>query len=180
MFRLWIGPVDVPVEVPAMRARIVTVLPIAGRDVLAVAFGHAMAGVATTALLALVGWDGAQLRILALEPLTVRRGDGAGFSLHPRATADRQHIQLDCIATMARPVTQPFRLVWTDWLGWQDGAPLVDAAAHAPLAGTWQAELAALRRVVTAWLAAMPRTTLTTDNLAGLGMLQPFGCMADR
>jgi len=179
VFRLWIEGRGDPVEVPALRARRLANLPIAGRELLALAFGADIAGESSQDLVALAGWDGAQVRILALETLAWRRDDGAAFTMRVMATPDRDHLSLNCFASMARPVTRPFHRVWADLLQWRDGAPLADALPRPPLAGSWQEAMGGLRRQVTSFLAE-PRAALTPDDVAASGILQQFGCMADR
>ena len=141
VFRLWISGIGDPIELPAIRARLLPVLPIAGREVLAATFAADIPG-GVQDLVALIGWDGARLRILGIETWSWRRDEGASFTMRVTASPDRQHLLLGCVATMGRPITRPFHLVWTDILAWRDQAPLIDASARPAPAGSWQADMA--------------------------------------
>src|SRR4051812_3165919 len=71
--------VEGAIMVPSARARIAFALPIAGREVAGVAFGADAAGT-TLDLVALCGWDGACLRLLGLELLSLSGAGGANLA----------------------------------------------------------------------------------------------------
>lgn len=104
-------------------------------------------------VLAVVGDDGTGLRLLALEPLIWR--DGAGAHLATRLSVVPDGLRLLLMRDAAAPRANPLawrRESWSDVLVWMPGAPLVDAAARAPLPGTWQAVVAERRQAVRARL----------------------------
>jgi len=136
------------VTLPMDRARIAFVLPIAGREVVGIAFAADPPG-ATLDLVALVGWDGACLRILGLEVLSCSGADGASLASRFAGVGDRTRISIARTAGVPRPGLPKRWENWTDLLAWRDGLPLADAPVRVPLVGTRQAEVAVVRvRVV--------------------------------
>jgi hypothetical protein len=143
------------VTLPAARAHLMALLPIAGRQVAVVAFGaDPPASLARLDLAAFVGWDGACLRVLALEVLLWQAEGGGVLSGRFAATGDRTRFALTRDAGAPRGARPWLREHWTDMLAWHDGAALADAPPRPPLAGTWQARLATTRARVAARLAA--------------------------
>lgn len=142
------------IALPAQRSRLVTVLPIAARQVAVVAFGADPPGApARLDLAAFIGWDGFRLRVLALEVLDWRDGRGGTLDSRILATGDRTGFSIIRDAAAPRGTRLWRREHWTDMLAWQAGAPLADDPPRPPLAGTWQAALAPRRAAVAARLA---------------------------
>lgn len=135
------------VAVPQSRARIAFVLPIAGRDVAGIAFA-ADTPDTTTDLVALVGWDGAMLRILGLEVLKSSGPDGARLSSRFAGVGDRTRLSITRTAANPRPGLPKRWESFTDYLAWHALSPLADAPVRAPLPGTRQAALSAVRATV--------------------------------
>ena len=132
------------VALPQARARIAFVLPIAGREVAGIAFGSDGRG-ATLDLVALVGWDGACLRILGLEVLKASGPDGALLSSRFAGVGDRTRLSITRTAADPRPGLPKRWENFTDYLAWCELAPLADAPVRPPLPGTRQAALSAVR-----------------------------------
>jgi len=154
------------ITLPAARARRTALLPIAGRQVAVLAFGADPSADATLDLAAIVGWDGARLRVLALEVLRWQAADGGGFSTRLTATGDRTRLLLRRDAAAPRGALRWQRESWTDVLAWHDGAALADDPVRAPLPQSWQARLAAARARVAGRL-ARPCADVS-DDLIGL------------
>jgi hypothetical protein len=145
---------DPAISLPAARARIAALLPIAARQVAVLAFAADPPDrQAKLDLGAIVGWDGARLRVLALEVLRWEVLGGFWLGTRITATADRTRLMLRRDAAAPRGARPWHRESWTDLLAWRDAAALADTPARAPLAGTWQARLAAVRARVAARLA---------------------------
>lgn len=143
------------ISLPAPRARVVGLLPIAGRQVALLAFGADPPDTAARLdLAALVGWDGAQLRVMALEVLTWQLPGGARLDTRFAATGERTRLTLTRECAAPRGARRWRREGWIDLLAWQDGGALRDDPARTPVADTWQAQLARLRAAVAARLAA--------------------------
>ena len=143
------------VTLPAARARLLALLPIAARQVAVLAFGADPPGSAARLdLAAFVGWDGAGLRVLALEVLGWANGHGGVLASRFAATGDRTGFALVRDAAAPRGAGTWRREHWTDMLAWGVGATLVDAPLRPPLAGTWQAQLGVMRAAVAARLAS--------------------------
>jgi len=140
------------IVLPAARARLAALLPMAGRQIAVLGFAADPSETARLDLGAFVGWDGARLRVLALEPLRWCAGDGSGFNTRLYATGDRTRFYLrrDGAAPIDRMRWR--RESWTDLLAWRDGETLADAPARVPPPETWQARLSALRARVAARL----------------------------
>lgn len=170
--RLEIGGLAAGATLPADRLRLLPLLPIAGREIVAIAFGADTEAGTSRDLVALIGWDGERLRILAVETLSWRGPGGAALDTRIAATPDRLHLRLFRTESAARPVQRPYRDVWGDLLAWRDRAPLADALPHRPRPGTWQAAMAAARARMLEWLQT-PRTSLTLADLAPTGILEP-------
>jgi len=139
------------VTVPQGRARIAFLMPIAGREVAAVAFAADQPG-CTLDLVALVGWDGACLRILGLEVLNFSSQDGASLSSRFAGVGDRTRLGVARTAAVPRPGLPKRWENWTDLLAWRDFSPFADAPVRTPLPGTRQAALADIRAQVIALL----------------------------
>jgi hypothetical protein len=151
------------IGLPAERARLAALLPIAGRQVAVLAFGADPPDPrARLDLAAVVGWDGTQLRVMALEVLAWQTADGGGFGTRLAATGDRRRLRLTREAAAPIGPRRWRREAWIDLLAWQDGAALADAPPRPPMAGTWQGQLAAVRAVVAAHLAT-PRCDVGED-----------------
>jgi hypothetical protein len=143
------------IGLPAPRARVAGLLPIAGRQVAVLAFGADPPGSgARLDLAAIVGWDGAALRVLTLEVLNWRAASGAWLATRFAATGDRMRLALTREAAAPRGALPWQREGWIDMLAWREGAALADAPPRPPAAGTWQARLASMRARVAARLAA--------------------------
>lgn len=155
--------IDGAIVLPAAGARLAMLLPIAGRQVAGITF----AADATLDLVALIGWDGAMLRILGLEVLGWRRPDGAMLSSRFAGVGDRTRLRITRVAATPRPGLPHHWESWTDLLAWRDGAPLADAPVRPPLPGTAQARLAAFRRRTIAFLEP-PVQVLTPDMITAL------------
>jgi hypothetical protein len=155
------------VTLPAPRARLATLVPMADRTLALLTFGaDPPRSQARLDLAALVGWDGAMLRVLGLEVLF--------WQLAPRcawlgtrifATPDRSLVLLQRDAGAPRGNRPWQREHWIDRLAWQDGGPLADAPVRPPLPQTWQARLAAVRARVAARLVT-PCQDIGEDVLA--------------
>ncbi len=166
------------VILPVARAAIRAVLPLAGREVALLSFaadpspGPLPQG--QLDLAAIVGWDGAALRLLALEILTWQAASGHDAALGARlttriaATGDRTRLRLERDAAASRGNLTARRESWTDLLAWHAGAALADAPQRPPLAGTWQQRLAVARSDMIAFL-AHPCDAATEDVLALCG-----------
>ena len=153
------------ITLPATQAGHATLLPIADRQIVLLVFTIASVAPARLDLGAFVGWDGARLRVLALEALLWRTPDGGGFSTRARASGDRTRLLLLRDAGAPRGARPWMRESWTDMLAWRGGGSLADAPARVPPPGTWQARLAALRARVAARLEE-PRAAITDDLVA--------------
>lgn len=152
-------------------------LALAGREVLVVAFAGDRDDAAATArgpldLVAMIGSDGVRLGILGVEMLSWKGRAGAGFDTMIDAPGHGTVLRLARVASPPQAATASRHLTWTDYLAWRQGGPLADAAPRPPLAGTWQAALAAVRAAVAALLTPIP-TTLTVNLLAPTGILDP-------
>ena len=159
------------ITLPLARARIAALLPIAGRELAAIAFAADRLG-STLDLLALIGWDGAGLRILGLEVLTLSRPDGTSLTSRFTGVGDRSRISIARTAATPR-VGLPKRWEsWIDLLAWQNLAPLTNAPVRTALPGTRQAELADIRAVVFSQLSP-PCQAITPALLAAFASLCP-------
>ncbi len=174
LLRITIEGVVVPFEIPALRARLLSILPVADREVMIVAFGVDREPSITQDLIAIIGWDGSTERILGIENLSWHRADGADLSLRLFATADRRRLLLSYLATIPRrSATDLVRTGWNDFLQWQDGAALVDAPPRPPIPDSAQRYLADIRARVLARIAA-PSCSISAPELAPTGLLQPL------
>jgi hypothetical protein len=135
---------------PPGRAALLAVLRMRGMEVAVISFAADPPG-GTQDLLGFIGPDGG---LLALERRFWRSQDEDELSSRFALLPDREHIAL---ARMASRRDVPTRhSSWTDYLRC-DAGRLVDAPAHAPRPGSWQAFLAAQRRDVAGrLLPAMP------------------------
>ena len=133
------------VHVPLGRARIAAILPIADRDIACVAFADdPPAGNGDLDLLALIGWDGAGLRVLGLDVLHWTGLDGSLLNCRIAGVGDRSRLRLAREATGATAHPRRWEQ-WTDYWQWTNAASLHDAPVRPPLADTWQARLAQAR-----------------------------------
>ncbi len=163
---------DPAITLPAPRARLVGLLPVAGRQVAMLAFGADPSAAAWLDLAALVGWDGARLRVLALEVLRWRAPGGATLDTRLRATADRTRVELRRDAGAPRGGRPWRRESWIDRLAWRDGGALADSPTRAPPPGTFQAHLAAARARVAARL-SRPCADIADDLILLLAPTDP-------
>jgi hypothetical protein len=154
------------ITLPAPRARLAALLPIAGRQVAVLAFGADPSAAALLDLAAVVGWDGARLRVLALEVLRWQAPGGAWLGTRILATGDRNRLELLRDAAAPRGGRPWRREGWTDLLAWRDGGSLADEPVRVPLPDTFQAGLATIRARVAAHL-VQPRQDVGED-LIGL------------
>jgi hypothetical protein len=135
------------VALPQARARIAMWLPIAGREIVGIAFAADPPG-GMLDLLALIGWDGACLRVLGLEIWNFAGADGASLASRFAGVGDRTRIRISRTAGIPRPGLPKRWETWIDLLSWQALSPLADAPVRTPLPGTQQAELAGIRAQV--------------------------------
>jgi hypothetical protein len=155
-----------PIELPSAELRLSGRLAFAGREMLLTSFP------ATEALdvLAIIGWDGGCLRILGLEPLSVRSAEGPRLSLRVTANNTEPTVHLTYELSAPRGPTLPFHLEWIDTLGFRPLSPLADTATRPPLAGGCQARLAQLRANVITMLKTHS-IAITQADLANSGLL---------
>jgi hypothetical protein len=152
------------VTLPQDRARIAMLLPIAGREIAGIAFAADPPG-GTLDLLALIGWDGARLRVLGLEIFNYAGADGASLASRFAGVGDRTRISIARTAGIPRSGLTKRWETWIDLLAWHGLSPLADAPVRPPLPGTRQAELAAIRARITASLSPTCQT-ITPAQLA--------------
>jgi hypothetical protein len=172
LLRITFGDDLGPIELPALRARVTQILPVAGRELLIVSFGADSDPLASQDLIAIIGWDGSQLRILGIESLTWHRQDGADLSLRLFAVADRKRLMLAYSAAIPRGSPAVQRMSWEDFLAWQDGAPMENTPPRPPLPNTWQSHLGATRAKVIELLST-PKSAISVPMLAATGLLRP-------
>lgn len=169
---------DASMLLPGAPERIAA-LPVAGRQV--VAAGVALPSGQVLAVLA--GWDGARMRILAVESWDWHGSGPRRLGLRLAAVPDDRRVRLLYEAVLASPRGDgPGRVVvrreaWTDILAWQDGGALRSEPLRPVLAGTWQARMAATRAAVAGLLAA-PCREIGIEALAATGLLDPLGRVA--
>jgi hypothetical protein len=132
------------VTLPSPDAQLVALLPIAGREVACLAFAADQPW-GKLSLMAIAGWDGARLRLLGLEVASLTGTDGALLSSRFAGVGDRTRLRIEHEAARPRAGLPRAWENWTDLLAWRDGAPLAAALVRAPMPGTWQARLVALR-----------------------------------
>ncbi len=159
------------VTLPQARVRIAALLPIAGRELAAIAFAADRLGT-TVDLLALIGWDGLCLRILGLEVLSLSAPDGTSLSSRFAGVGDHSRISITRTAAIPRAGRPKRWENWIDLLAWRNLAPLADAPVRAALLGTRQAEFAAIRAKVIAGLSP-PCQAITPELLAPFASLSP-------
>jgi hypothetical protein len=165
-------------RLPGKQICLLGLLPVGNRDIIAA--GISMEDGSGTELLAFAGWDGGCARLLGLEVLTWAAANQR-LDTRVRASPDGCHVCLIRTlavirtapgATAAGHLRPPFRLVWNEWLRWQDHAPLADAHLRPTIPDGMPARFAIIRAKV-ARLLAQPRTELTTSDLEGTGLLRP-------
>jgi hypothetical protein len=161
---------------PATRARIAMMLPLAGRDLAGLAFG-ADTPAGRLDLLALAGWDGAQLRILGLEVLAWTGADGSSLSSRFASYGDRSALRVQRTAGSRQPPAEgkPARTRWESWtdvLAWKDRSILTDAPIRPGAERSWQARLAE-RRARLAALLQPACTDVTMEMVALAGSDRP-------
>lgn len=141
---------DGAIVLPAARARLIGLLPLPDRDAALLAFA-ADSPQAAADLLAVVVWDGAGLRIAALDVLAWQSGDGAHLATRPA-----WHGALILARTAAAPRGGLMwrRESWTDYLAWQGAGAFIDRPARPPAPQTWQHSLGIWRSAALARLAA--------------------------
>ncbi|HEY2132773.1 MAG TPA: hypothetical protein VGH36_07345 [Acetobacteraceae bacterium] len=128
------------VTLPSPDARLVALLPIAGREVACLAFA-ADPPWGKLSLMSIAGWDGVRLRLLGLEVLNLTGVDGALLSSRFAGVGDRTRLRIGREAARPRAALPRAWENWTDLLAWRDSAPLAAALVRPPLPGTWQAAL---------------------------------------
>jgi hypothetical protein len=153
------------ITLPSSRAHGVTLLPIAGRQVVVLGFGADPAAATPLDLGAIVGWDGLRLRVLALELLTWRAANGGTLTTRLKASGDRTRLMLLREASLPIGATRWRREHWIDLLAWRDGQALADAPVRVPPPDTWQARLERVRAQVAARLVE-PCATIGMDLTA--------------
>lgn len=157
------------VLLPAGRARLVAVLPIAGRDIVAVGFADdPTGGGGDLELVAFVGWDGSWLRVLALDVLGWQGMDGSLLWSRMAATSDRMKLRIERDTAGPRAGRTRAWEHWTDYFVWQEGGALADAPVRPALPETWQARLAQRRKRAAVLLSA-PMTAVTPATIADIG-----------
>ncbi len=114
------------------------------------------------------------MALLALEPVSWRGAGGARMTTRLLASGDRRQVIFRRESAVAESTTLWRREAWTDYLAWQapvgrERAGLVDAPVRAPLAGTRQEAVAALRRRAAGVVAAGP-AVLSPALLAEAGL----------
>ena len=134
------------IAVPAGRGRKLAQFPLGGTTAAALAFAADLPE-GTRDLVAVVG----EGRVLALEVLDWQGEDGSRLQTRLSAVPDHQRLRLQRSASAPRARGYR-REEWTDYLAWQEAAPMADAPVRPVLAGTWQAALAAQRAEVRALL----------------------------
>jgi hypothetical protein len=166
--------IDGTVHVPLGRARIAAILPVADRDIACVAFADdPPSGDGDLDLVALIGWDGAALRVLGLDVLHWTGLDGSLLNCRIAGIGDRTRLRLAREAT--GPSAQPRRWEqWTDYWQWTNAAPLRDTPVRPPPSGTWQARLAQARGRAERFL-AVPRQEVSDMCRTVSGFSTLFG-----
>jgi hypothetical protein len=156
-----------PIELPSPQIIMSGRLSLIGREMLVVSFR----GSPFLDLLAVIGWDDAQMRILAIEPETVRAPEGTALSTRLAASGEEPFLRVTSALSDPRGQTLPFHLQWMDMLSFRSRLPLTEVAMRPPLAGSCQARLASVRGFVTSMLALHP-TAVTWADLAETGLLE--------
>jgi hypothetical protein len=133
--------------VPALRARVLSVLHVTGAEIVAVAFGADTMDTWQD-WLALVGPAG---QLLALDLLSWAGPDSGSIGTRVAVLPDHRHITLQRTAARHGGRARWLRESWTDYWRWTDTA-LVNAPPRQVLAGTWQDALAKRRAAVAARL----------------------------
>jgi hypothetical protein len=160
-----------PIDLPCVQVTLSGRLVLARREMLLASFpSEATPKNAKLGLVAVIGWDGARMRILAIEPETIQTEEGADLSVRLASSADDAILRLTYELSAPRGPTLPFHLQWIDMLGFRPMSPLKDIAARPALAGSCQAALAAIRARLQAMLAAQPHSVSWRD-LSDTGLL---------
>jgi hypothetical protein len=162
------------VSLPSPDARLVALLPIAGREIACIAF-PADAPSGRLELMALAGWDGDALRLLGLEVLGWTGADGGTLSSRFAGVGDRTRLRIEREGATPRPGRTRQWENWTDYLAWRDHAPLAAALVRTPLPGTSQARLAALRDQTDALLPTSRQSVSPALLRAALTAFSPEG-----
>ena len=153
---------------PALRARVLGLLPLRGIAVTQVAFGADSLNCSAD-FLALLGPDG---RLLALDILSLTQQHApqtttnttTSITTRIAAMADHRHISLERNGAHHATATRWRREAWTDYWRWT-GSALENAPARQVLEGTWQ-DAFRQRRISLAQRLAKPSFAITPDLLA--------------
>ncbi len=151
---------------PSPSARTLALPTLTGLDVIGVGFGL-QAGDASVDLLVLAVHDGAQPRVLAIEPMQWQTPVGR-MNTRPASGGDRSQFAFSRDGSLRASGSQWKRETWTDYLGLKDNRAIDTPVRKAP-AGTMQAKLSERRTQTLAWLAT-PRQTITPTDLTTLGL----------
>lgn len=163
-------------------ARVFAVLRLRGRDVVLAAFeGNTGTGVYQE-LQAVIGQDDdGTARMLAIETLKAREtpicNEAAHLAIRMVPLPDGGGLRLDQVAHGVSGTCNPrqrparFREAWTTTLRW-DGRGVMQAGPAPANAGPGQRKVDAARRRTLDWLAAAPRSAITTDDLDQLGLME--------
>lgn len=127
------------IVVPAERARVLAAAALGGTAAVLIAFGADTAAGQRDLLAVAAGGV-----LVALEPLVWRGTEGSRLGTRVTFVPDGQRLRLQRIGTVPRGQGY-HREDWTDYLAWNNGAPMHDAPARPVLAGTWQAVLSEQR-----------------------------------
>lgn len=134
------------IAVPAGRVRLLANFSLGGTPVSALAFAADLPeGQRDLFTVVAAG------RVQALELLTWQGTDGSRLQTRLSAVPDRQRLRLERSASAPRGRVHR-REDWTDYLAWQEEAPMLDAPVRPVLAGTWQDSLAAQRAAIRSML----------------------------
>ena len=136
----------VGVAVPAGRVRLLASFPLGAASASALAFAADLPEGRRDMVAVVAGG-----RVLALELLAWQGTDGSSLQTRLAAVPDHLRLRLQRLASAPRGRGRRNE-EWTDYMAWQDDAPMADAPVRPVLAGTWQAALAAQRAEVRAML----------------------------
>lgn len=176
---VWTGAEEglAPLRWPALGARLLGILPLAGRQVVTFVFTPPRVTARDLSLLLVAGADGRRVGILALE---LWHWEGmAGEWLASTLDAPGGGVELRLVRYAHAPKAGPGAVTyWSDHLFWQEGAPLLARAPRPPAAASWQGRLDLLRTRLRPRLTPPP-LRLTEDLLRDSGLLEPGRIFAE-